>query len=378
MTSLSDFNKVLYILLLLLCIRNTLYAIFILTNEKSLSTTNKAIRLIFIIFYFSVYILFIKHILFKLKTEEIYKSVISILLTFIFIKTVYYLILPLNIIKLYIKGISYLDYKKPKYDKYSNNIEPIIVPRNKEIDLLNLTIDKKNYNILETLYRPYFNSLSDYQKDIILLYQSPTINLYVTPFPYRLINMFLNRDKNIPLQKFIYDSPLHNFINKYEVFKDKDVKSLRNIVNIIGRDFNSIILNSPPTPDSFKVVRGTQDNYFMDKLQKIKLDSGNEEYVYTSDSVVSTSFSPNTSIKFTTMTQEKNKNSCCFWYINIPKGIHGLLLNEQDEFILPIGSRFVLKNIYKQEELFSIKNMIIYEWDYLPPENNEYIERYSY
>jgi hypothetical protein len=190
-----------------------------------------------------------------------------------------------------------------------------------------------------------------------------------------MINMFLNRNKNIPLFNYFIGSiyfEMQNFIYKYKN-EFKNMSELNQIFNKIGKTFNQIILNTPPLKaNNIKVFRGTKDNYFIRKLQKI-----NDHYIYVSNSVVSTSFSYIVANSFTNQNDENNV--CCLWIVNLPENTNGLYLTSmgEAEYLLPIGSRFKLKSIYNIPKS-KTRVFKAYEWDYLPPENNEYIERYSY
>lgn len=147
------------------------------------------------------------------------------------------------------------------------------------------------------------------------------------------------------------------WINNY--LRDRNIESLSDTQKASLKratiHLNNIINKSPLSTSDTIVYRGAEAMY----KEWRQLDEGSE-LILTSKGLISTSFKKNTALSFI-----EEDEDCCFLILNLPKGTRGLyissdsMFNEEDELLLPHGSKFVITN--KKFTNHKYKKIITYE-----------------
>ena len=116
---------------------------------------------------------------------------------------------------------------------------------------------------------------------------------------------------------------------------------------------NNIIRSAPASVASTTVYRGAEA---MDPSW-LNL-SRDEELIFVSHGIISTSFSSRTALSFI-----EAESGCCLLILNLPKSTRGVYIgnasvfSDEDELLLPHGSVFVVTDVYVKN------NVLTYEAD---------------
>ncbi len=234
----------------------------------------------------------------------------------------------------------------------------------------------------------YLKNMSPVNKNII--------NTYIQE-AYTLYNRFLRKEKDIVDRNFTSDNTLKDL---YKLDKTLfDITNPRKTMNNLSKNLNQIILNAPKLPIQLATFRASVDPYYFNNLEAVTNENGQTEYIYTSPGFLSTAFGLYRTTTFQPHFLNRDQ-TCCLSVIYLPKGTRGLYLynNYETEFLLPLNSRLQylgekqmtideLQTLTKYQslqypELSQVlnrsKTMTVYEWLYLPPLTDEYIELYRF
>jgi len=251
-----------------------------------------------------------------------------------------------------------------------------------------VTLNDADKKLLENYFydqKVYMNNMSERDKILLSTY---------TGHGYSLYNRFLRQEEDIVNGNIV---PLENlYRNDTSLF---DIENPRKTMNNLSKELNQLILDAPSLPVQLTTFRGSVDPYYFNELEVVTNERGETEYIYTSPSFLSTALGlgRNTSLQSEFLNKDQ---TCCLSIIYLPKDTKGLYIydNNETELLLPLYSRLKylgekqmsideLQNFinYQSLQYPDLKNilnrsstMTVYEWEYLPPISDTYVELYRY
>ncbi len=254
-----------------------------------------------------------------------------------------------------------------------------------------VTLNDTDKKLLENYFydqKVYMKNMSERNKLLLKTYIQEAYTLY---------NRFLRQEKDIVDGNFTSDYTLKNlYKNDTSLF---NLENPRKTMNNLSKELNQLILNAPRLPISLTTFRASTDPYYFNELEAVTNEKGETEYIYTSTGFLSTAigFYRTTTLQTHFMNREQ---TCCISIIYLPKDTRGLYIynNNETELLLPLYSRLkylgekqmtideLQKFInYQSLQYPDLKNILnrsptitVYEWEYMPPVSDTYVELYRY
>ena len=294
----------------------------------------------------------------------------------------------------------YVTFDETKVNSINKSVEELRSSyyRINEENKLEFIDEKTNNNT--AIMKEYFNNQKEYIKNLNE-FEKAALELYLGEY-YKMFKNFLMKRMN----------PLY-FDDGGNIWDDKKLrfnlirqgeKDPRILMNKISTLLNKAILSSPVLPLPINVYRGTKSD--PNFLQNLKLDKDGN-YIYEIKSFMSTSIVENVPVGLNTEFID-NQTQCCMWVIHLPANTNALYIEvnriafgaaEEYEMLLPVGGYLKLLGYTKKYTKYNksydydydpdtktSKSYIIkskpfdtYEWEYVPPKNNDYnIELFYY
>ena len=261
---------------------------------------------------------------------------------------------------------------------------------NKKYEFKNalVTLNDADKKLLEDYFydqKVYVKNMSERDK---LLLSTYIVN------GYSLYNRFLRQEEDIVDGEIVPFEDLYRYDTS--LF---DLENPRKTMNNLSKELNQLILNSPRLPVQLTTFRASKDPYYFKDLESVINERGETEYIYTSPSFLSTALGlgRNTSLKSEFLNKEQ---TCCLSLFYLPKDTRGLYIfsGGETELLLPLYSRLKYlgeKQIsidelqkfinYQSLDYPDLKNILnrsptitVYEWEYLSPVSDTYVELYRY